>query len=100
MKTQRFIVHLVAIADSTASGEWVSFRHPHPDVLHAFRFEDNSAGDCHPPAVVTISPDRIAVYDYYGAHHPSIYDGAHGWDALRRIEQRLGIRDSYIHIPK
>jgi len=91
MKSTCFLRQLFAIADDTDFGEWIAFRHPNPDVLFSFRFDDNNHGCSFPPVVVTYSPDRIAVFKYYGSFHPSMFTAHSSWDALRSVREHLGM---------
>lgn len=91
MNATRFLTNLFAIAEQTDFAEWVAFRHAHPDVLCAFRFEDNNQGYTFPGVVVTYAPNRITVYKYYGAPAPSIYTCAESWAALQKIREYLDL---------
>jgi hypothetical protein len=91
MKSTIFLTGLFDIAHRTDFGEWVAFRHPDPDVLFAFRFDDNNQGHTFPPVVITYAPNRIAVHKYYGAFNPAIYEYDKAWEALRKVREYLGL---------
>ena len=89
MCVQDFIIRLFDQSKHSDYGYWASFRDPHPDTLHAFRYDDGADGARQREVTVLITPDVIRIGKYPGDIQPATFTRDKAWDALGYIEMLL-----------
>jgi len=92
MRVQDFISRLFDLSKPSDYGYWASFRDPHPDTLHAFRYDDGADATRQREVTVMITPDVLKIGKYPGDMQPAVFMRDRSWDALAYIETLLVVK--------
>ena len=89
MRLQDFCRRLFDTPRKMDHGYWSPFRDQQPDVVLAFRFEDQRCGTEGRPVCVLITPDMIFVESHYGAQNRHVFSRDKAWEALQCVEDHV-----------